>query len=188
MGKISQNFLPAAVVIGALRVNMDSLCLKNRVDPDKLASDKASWSRSTLFFITWNKRGLKYHNCPNKYTYSNKKTLSTLSTFLYENVICFLCLLHIYSRAIQTRFFFIKEAIIWGLIRLLPWEQSDLGPYCLQYRLAMRADGKSGDWQEKSEYGFIVFMKNRVDPDQLASSDSRWSWSILGFFKGYRFF
>ena len=29
-------------------------------------------------------------------------------------------------------------------------EQSDLGPYCLQYRLHMReADDKSRDWQEK---------------------------------------
>ena len=33
---------------------------------------------------------------------------------------------------------------IWTLIRLLPWEQSYLGPYCLQYRLLTRgADNKS---------------------------------------------
>ena len=29
-----------------------------------------------------------------------------------------------------------------GAVRLLPWEQSDLGPYCLQYRLQVREKGR----------------------------------------------
>ena len=27
------------------------------------------------------------------------------------------------------------------------------------------------------QYGFLVWMKNSVDPDQLASSEASWSWS-----------
>ena len=34
----------------------------------------------------------------------------------------------IYSSALQTT--------LCTLIRMFPWEQSDLGPYCLQYRLS----------------------------------------------------
>ena len=49
-----------------------------------------------------------------------------------ETVVCFLCLLHIFKHFRQKNSW---KQTIWSLIRLLPWEQSVLGPNCLQYRL-----------------------------------------------------
>ena len=46
--------------------------------------------------------------------------------FCPENIICFLCLLY---------FSFSWKQALCTLIRLLPKEQFDLGPYCLHYRL-----------------------------------------------------
>ena len=53
--------------------------------------------------------------------------------FFPENVVCFLHLLHI-SKCTSDKKFSWKQ-IIWTLIRRLLREQSDLGPYCLQFRL-----------------------------------------------------
>ena len=49
--------------------------------------------------------------------------------FCPENVFCFL------SIDVHYKLDFFMEANNMNLIRLLPCEQSDLGPYCLQYRL-----------------------------------------------------
>ena len=49
------------------------------------------------------------------------------SLFFLENVVCFLHLLHI-----QVNF---KFRLFMEANNMNPWEQSDLGPYCLQYRL-----------------------------------------------------
>ena len=57
------------------------------------------------------------------------KTLSWLAAniFVLKKVVCVLCLMHIYSNALQTRIFH-------GSNSINP-DQTDLGPYCLQYRL-----------------------------------------------------
>ena len=53
--------------------------------------------------------------------------------FCPENVACFLHLLHVF-KCISDYICSWKQTI-WTLIRL-PWEQSDLGPYYLQYKLS----------------------------------------------------
>ena len=53
---------------------------------------------------------------------------------------------------VYFRLNFVMEANTMNPDQTAPWEQSDLGPYCLQYRLPKnisRVDNKSCDWQGK---------------------------------------
>ena len=53
--------------------------------------------------------------------------------FLPEIIVWFLHLLHILK--FTSDWVLSWKQTLWTLIGLLPWEQSDLGSYCLQYRL-----------------------------------------------------
>ena len=69
-----------------------------------------------------------------------------------ENVVCLYRLLNILANF--SNLFFAYQQTVWTLIRLLPKEQSDLGPHCLQkWLLKLQADDKADDnccdWQFK---------------------------------------